>query len=106
MADITSPTLTEFLLHAKDPFCKQVADTVRKLGLYCSYDGHGIFVRTASLHRHVQTVSPNWLRPLLLYLIQYPRPARHPIERSMYDIMKHELYCPHMASKLYTTVRD
>lgn len=54
----------------------------------------------------VQKFVPRSLKEFILYAHQYLRLPGHSAERSMNDTMQREVYWPHMANDVFTTVND
>lgn len=101
-AETTTPTLTELVIEqANNAFCRQKVGTMGTPSLCYSYDRKSPLVCTASLDGTIKSMIPSALLPSLLYLAHYPKLARRPGERCMYDTMVHELYWPHMSNSVY-----
>lgn len=71
-----------------------------------SYDTNGYFVRVARLDGSLQKLVQRTLQAKILYLSDYTVLVGEPGARRMYEIMRLEMYWPHMENYVYATLKD
>lgn len=103
----TAITIDEIIAEQRvDNFCQTV---LANLGKYSAYfeDEDGVVRRRARLrHEYSAIVLPPSLRPRALHLMHHVPTAGHPGQTKMYANMRRQFYWPHMATDIFTTVRD
>lgn len=74
----------------------------RQPGSANSYDRSRVLIIQAQINGVLQKALPTSLRARILYLAHFPILAGHPGEKQLYDTLRHEYYCPHMAHAAYS----
>ena len=99
------PDIETFIREQKeDPYCREMAAEVGRVGSQFDVDENGVLCRRASTDQALQRVVPRTLRRAILYHAHYPCTAGHPGARKMYDTLRRQYYWPHQATDVYVLV--
>ena len=90
----------------RDPYCRTIANDVRKSRTQFEVNRHGLLCRREPLDGGIQIVIPTPLRASTLFRSHYPRTQGHPGTGCMYETMRRQYFWPHMASEVQQTVAD
>ena len=106
MGKLTFKTRSRVLLSTAC-FVSESDERGRAFELWIGPDEDGVVRRRPLLRQeYAAIVLPPTLRPRALHLMHHVPTAGHPGQTKMYANMRRHFYWPHMATDVFTTVRD